>query len=99
MPQPFAHLDDKRSDVLLFQHNWVVPGTVEELGCIVVDILDLNDDETTAVSARFATATPAIVGRSQLQPVRHTRLLKRADQRDDSRVRVDAEWSLDDSAT
>ena len=48
-PQPFAHLDDKRSDVLLFQHDRVVPGTVEKLEFIVVDILDLNDDETMAV--------------------------------------------------
>jgi len=93
------YLDDGSADILFLHDDRFVGGAVGKLGRIVVDIFDLDHHDAATAAARRSAAAASIVRRRHVQPVRPVRLVQPADQRDDSRLRIDAERTLDQRTT
>lgn len=55
------HLDHKGAHIFLLHDYGIVARTVWEARCVVVNVLDLDDDLTLALAGRRAPAAPAIV--------------------------------------
>jgi len=64
------NLNYGRADVLFLHNNWFVRRTVGKLGCVVVDIFDLYDDDTSTAATRGSATTTTIVGRRDVQTIR-----------------------------
>lgn len=92
------HLNDKRSNIFLFENSWKVIGTVGKSRGIVVDVLDGDDDQTSTAAARASAATAAVVCGNDAQSIGYLRFVKRPHQGDDSGIRIYIERPVDQPA-
>lgn len=68
----FTYLYDEGADVVFLQHHGAVRAAVGEPRRVVVDVLDVEHDQSTTCSARRAATTATVVRCRDVEWVRDT---------------------------
>ena len=88
------YLNDWRADILFLSDDGLVGRAVGKLGRVIVDIFNLDHDDTSTAATCSSAAATAIVGRRDVKTIRHMCLVQWTIQRDDAWLRINAEWTF-----